>query len=96
MSTYAPVGSLCNKWDLHFHTPSSFDYENKGISNQEIIDKLVASGIRVVAITDPPVLLMVHVAECQPDRFFAWLRRVSRQLSSQSYYPTSLPTFSMF
>lgn len=52
MSTYSPVGSLWNKWDLHFHTPSSFDYENKGISNQEIIDKLVASGIRVVAITD--------------------------------------------
>jgi DNA repair protein SbcC/Rad50 len=52
MSTYSPVGSLWNKCDLHFHTPSSFDYENKGISNQEIIDKLVASGIRVVAITD--------------------------------------------
>lgn len=65
MSNYSPVGSLWNKWDLHFHTPSSFDYENKRITNQEIVDKLVASGIRVVAITDHHTMDIGRIRELQ-------------------------------
>ena len=45
-------GSLWNRWDLHVHTAKSFDYENKGITNQQIIDSLTKQNIRVVAITD--------------------------------------------
>ena len=45
-------GSQWNCWDLHFHTPSSFDYENKSVTNEELVDALVSAGIRVVAITD--------------------------------------------
>jgi hypothetical protein len=25
------IGSTWRKWDLHFHTPSSFDYQNKAV-----------------------------------------------------------------
>jgi predicted metal-dependent phosphoesterase TrpH len=49
---HRPAGSQWGKWDLHFHTPSSFDYDDKSISDQQIIDGLLKSGIDVVAITD--------------------------------------------
>ncbi|MGH9437202.1 MAG: PHP domain-containing protein, partial [Terriglobia bacterium] len=47
-----PMGSLWRRWDLHFHTPSSFDYECMGISDDQIVDSLVQAGISAVAITD--------------------------------------------
>ena len=50
--TENPRGSLWHRWDLHFHTPSSFDYHDKSVTNQQIVDRLVVEGIRVVAITD--------------------------------------------
>jgi ABC-type lipoprotein export system ATPase subunit len=37
---------------LHFHTPSSYDYEDKSISNKQIVDSLIQHRLRVVAITD--------------------------------------------
>jgi len=40
------------KWDLHFHTPSSFDYENKQVTDAEIVEALKKCQIEVVAITD--------------------------------------------
>jgi len=46
------IGSLWGKWDLHFHTPSSFDYENKQVTDAQIIGALTKEGIEVVAITD--------------------------------------------
>ncbi len=46
------TGSIWRKWDLHFHTQSSFDYENSSITDQQIIDSLISAGIEVVAITD--------------------------------------------
>ncbi len=49
---YDPRGSLWHRWDLHFHTPSSFDYEDKSVTDEQIVERLVAEGIRVVAITD--------------------------------------------
>ncbi len=49
---FRSVGSLWGKWDLHFHTPSSYDYEDKSITNEQIVDGLVAAGIVAVAITD--------------------------------------------
>lgn len=45
-------GSEWRKWDLHFHTPSSPDYKNKSITNQNIVDSLIEQDISVVAITD--------------------------------------------
>ncbi|QJX46310.1 AAA family ATPase [Hymenobacter taeanensis] len=45
-------GSLWSKWDLHFHTPKSFDYRKKGTSNERIIEVLSSKEISAVAITD--------------------------------------------
>ena len=49
---HSPLGSLWHRWDLHFHTPSSFEYEDESVSNRQIVDQLVDEAIRVVAITD--------------------------------------------
>lgn len=47
-----PKGSEWAKWDLHFHTPSSYDYQDKSVTNQGIIDELVKNNVKVIAITD--------------------------------------------
>lgn len=47
-----PRGSEWRKWDLHFHTPSSHDYDDKSVTNKELIDVLTEEGIEAVAITD--------------------------------------------
>jgi len=49
-------GALWRVWDLHFHTPSSFDYSDKSVTNQQIIDALVNAGVSVVAVTDHHVI----------------------------------------
>lgn len=49
-------GSQWRKWDLHFHTPSSYDYSNNNVTNEDIINSLVNRGIDVVAITDHHVI----------------------------------------
>jgi disulfide oxidoreductase YuzD len=45
-------GSNWRKWDLHFHTPGIYDYEDKSVTNEEIIEALKKEEIRAVAITD--------------------------------------------
>lgn len=45
-------GAEWRKWDLHLHTPSSYDYKDNSVTNQDIIDNLVSNEIFVVAITD--------------------------------------------
>lgn len=47
-----PKGSQWHRWDLHFHTPSSFDYAHGSVTNEQIIECLKEYSIRVVAITD--------------------------------------------
>jgi hypothetical protein len=49
---FRPIGSIWGKWDLHFHTPSSYDYQNKAVSDQQIVDGLLQAGIVAVAVTD--------------------------------------------
>ncbi len=56
-------GSEWRKWDLHFHTPSSFDYANKSITNKEIIDTLKENNISAVAITDHHVIDTERIKE---------------------------------
>jgi ABC-type cobalamin/Fe3+-siderophores transport system ATPase subunit len=58
-------GSEWRNWDLHFHTPSSHDYENKSITNQEIIDGLKSNNISVVAITDHHVIDVERIRDLQ-------------------------------
>jgi hypothetical protein len=49
-------GSEWRKWDLHFHTPSSYDYKDTSVTNQQIIDGLALNNISVVAITDHHII----------------------------------------
>lgn len=60
-----PRGSLWRRWDLHFHTPSSFDYECPGVSNKEIVDSLLAAGIAAVAVTDHHVIDVQRIHDLQ-------------------------------
>lgn len=45
------VGSTWKRWDLHFHTPSSYDAK-KSLTNEDIIKVLEQNSIQAVAITD--------------------------------------------
>lgn len=58
-------GSNWIKVDLHLHTPSSFDYKNKSITNEEIIQGLKQKGIELVAITDHHFIDIDRVKELQ-------------------------------
>lgn len=61
----SPLGSIWRKWDLHFHTPASYDYAHKGTTNQEIVDGLVKAGVEVVAITDHHRIDTARIIEIQ-------------------------------
>lgn len=58
-------GSKWRKWDLHFHTPSSVDYENKSITNNDLISELLENNIEVVAITDHHIIDVKRIKELQ-------------------------------
>ena len=58
-------GSEWRKWDLHFHTPSSYDYKDKSVTNQKIIDILAENKISVVAITDHHTMDIDRIQELQ-------------------------------
>lgn len=45
-------GSEWRRWDLHLHTPSSYDYKDKSITNKIIVEKLIENNIEAAAITD--------------------------------------------
>lgn len=53
-------GSEWRKWDLHFHTPSSYDYKDGSVSNMDIIETLNNNNISVVAITDHHLIDIVR------------------------------------
>src|SRR3990167_5365709 len=58
-----PKGSLWREWDLHFHTPSSYDYLGKSVTNEDIIAVLKSSEIGVVAITDHHIIDVERINE---------------------------------
>jgi len=58
-----PRGSEWRKWDLHFHTPSSYDYQDKTVSNERIIEVLRKNNISVVAITDHHIVDVDRIAK---------------------------------
>ena len=60
-----PKGSEWNKWDLHFHTPSSYDYKNGSVTNEDIINELKKRKIRVVAITDHDIIYIERIKSLQ-------------------------------
>lgn len=56
-------GSVWNKWDLHLHTPSSYDYNNGSVTNEDIINKLISDKIAVAAITDHHIIDVARINE---------------------------------
>ncbi|MBS0184717.1 MAG: PHP domain-containing protein, partial [Nitrospira sp.] len=62
---YDSRGSLWHRWDLHFHTPSSFDYKNGGVTNEQIVDRLIKEGVRVIAVTDHHKMDVARIRQLQ-------------------------------
>ncbi|QEK99461.1 hypothetical protein FKG96_01165 [Olivibacter sp. LS-1] len=58
-------GSEWRKWDLHFHTPASYDFADKSITNKEIIENLISNDVSVVAITDHHIIDVQRIEELQ-------------------------------
>ena len=58
-------GSLWGRWDLHFHTPTSFDYKNGSVTNEQIVEGLKKAGVIAVAITDHHVIDVPRIRELQ-------------------------------
>ena len=58
-------GSEWRIWDLHFHTPSSYDYKDNSVTDEDIVEGLVAAGVSVVAITDHYVIDVQRIKELQ-------------------------------
>lgn len=58
-------GSEWRKWDLHFHTPSSYDYKDKSVTNEKIIEVLKENNIFLVAITDHHIIDVERITELQ-------------------------------
>ena len=58
-------GSEWRIWDLHFHTPSSYDYQDKSVKNQDIINILSADNVSVVAITDHHIIDTERIQDLQ-------------------------------
>lgn len=59
-----PRGSVWRKWDLHYHTPSSFDVTSK-ISNEDIVAELLSRDIAAVAITDHHTIDVGRIRDLQ-------------------------------
>jgi hypothetical protein len=55
-------GSEWRKWDLHFHTPSSYDYKNKAVTDSVIVTTLKNAGISAVAVTDHHTIDVQRIA----------------------------------
>lgn len=58
-------GAEWRKWDLHFHTPSSYDYKDKSVTDDDLIMGLSKKGISVVAITDHGTIDVKRISNLQ-------------------------------
>jgi len=56
-------GSIWRKWDLHFHTPSSYDYDHKAVTNEEIVEVLKNNNVSAIAITDHHLIDITRIQE---------------------------------
>lgn len=58
-------GSEWRVWDLHFHTPASYDYKDKSVTNEQLVEGLVNNGVSVVAVTDHYVIDVPRIKDLQ-------------------------------
>jgi len=45
-------GLRFEKFDLHVHTPASFDFADKSVTPKQIVDQALSQGLRGIGITD--------------------------------------------
>ncbi|GBE17250.1 PHP domain protein [bacterium BMS3Abin15] len=64
MSNKYPKGAEWRKWDLHLHTPASYDYKGSA-TNEDIISTLESNGISLAAITDHHIIDVKRINELQ-------------------------------
>ncbi len=57
------IGSVWRKWDLHFHTPASYDYQNKSLKAKDLVDALTTAGVAAVAVTDHHTMDVAFIRE---------------------------------
>jgi len=60
-----PRGSVWRRWDLHLHTPASFDYQNMGVTAAQVVERLLEAQVEVVAVTDHHVIDIELIREMQ-------------------------------
>jgi ABC-type lipoprotein export system ATPase subunit len=60
-----PIGSIWRVWDLHFHTPSSYDYKDMSVTNEDIVRALTDAHVSLVAVTDHHTMDVARIAELQ-------------------------------
>ena len=65
MSNQYRKGSKWRQCDLHFHTTSSYDYQDKSVTNEDIVNGLITEGVEVVAITDHHLIDVDSIKELQ-------------------------------
>lgn len=63
LSDWFERGSEWRLWDLHLHSPSSYDYKNKSISNRDIIENLKKNNISAAVITDHSYIDIERIEE---------------------------------
>ena len=52
-----PRGSSWRKWDLHIHTPASYDWDKScNASAKDIVDEAIKEKLSVIAITDHHII----------------------------------------
>ena len=49
-------GSEWRKWDIHFHTPASFDYQFKAATSAQIVQTMIDAKVGAFAVTDHHVM----------------------------------------
>lgn len=62
---FSTSGSLWGQWDLHFHTPSSYDYKDKSVTNADLVNGLKKAGVVAVAVTDHHQMDVTRIREMQ-------------------------------
>lgn len=60
-----PRRSVWRQWDFQFHTPASYDYKDKSVPDEQIVDGLVQAGISAVVITDHHVRDVARIVNLQ-------------------------------
>ena len=56
---------MWRQWDLHCHTPSSFDYGNGAATDEQLVEALVSAGVAAVAVTDHHIIDVARIHNMQ-------------------------------